>query len=355
MKDKIKKSLGILASALLLIVIAGYLCQAGFLFPAGPREKITIGTNLNEMVGLLFVAENRGYYQAQGLEVVLKAYQTGLEPLRGVREGRLDLASCAEFALVGEIFTGGTGLRCLAAIGSGEVDMLIARRDKGVNRPEDLRGKTIGVPRNTSAEFFLGRFLTLNHISLQDVTVADIKPLDLVNALAAGKVDAVLIWAPVTYDIMKKIGDNAIAWPAQAGQNVYRLLVTREEYIKSKPGTLEKLLRALEQAAEFAGKYPDETRAIIAQRLNVNITDLQAGKSPINYELFLCQALVLTMEDQARWLMRNKLTSQTRLPNYLDYFHAETLAKVDPKAMRLIIPKDANKGLPGSSGARQVN
>jgi NitT/TauT family transport system substrate-binding protein len=169
---------------LLLIIIAGSLWQGGFLSPAGPREKITIGTNLNVMVGLLLIAEDRGYYQAQGLEVLFKEYQTGFEPLRDVREGRLDLASCAEFALVGEIFTGGTGLRCLAAIGSGEVDLLIARRDKGVNRPEDLRGKTIGVPRKTSAEFFLGRFLALNHMSLKDVTVVDIKPLDLVNALA---------------------------------------------------------------------------------------------------------------------------------------------------------------------------
>jgi NitT/TauT family transport system substrate-binding protein len=352
-RKKIK--LAILGSVLLLITIAGYLWQAGFLSPAGPREKITIGTNLNVLVGLLFIAENRGYYQAQGLEVVLKEYQTGLEPLRDVRGGRLDLASCAEFALVSEVFRGSTGLRCLAVIGSGEVDLLIARRDKGVNRPEDLRGKTIGVPRKTSAEFFLGRFLALNHMSLKDVTIVDFKPLDLANALAADKVDAVLIWPPITYDIMRKVENNAISWPAQGGQNVYRLLVTREEYIKSKPGILEKLLRALEQAAEFAKGHPDETRAIIAQRLNANIADLQAGSFSINYELLLDQALVLTMEDQARWLIRNGLTSQTRLPNYLDYFHAETLSNVDPKAVSLIIPKDGSKGLPGSSGTRQVN
>jgi NitT/TauT family transport system substrate-binding protein len=196
------------------------------------------------------------------------------------------------------------------------------------------------VPRKTSAEFFLGRFLTLNYISLKEVTVIDIKPSDLANALAAGKVDAVLVWAPLTHDIIIKAGPNAIAWPAQGGQNVYRLLVTGEEYLKKKPEVLERLLRALEQAAKFAKEYPDEARAIIARRLKVNIADLQAGKSSINYELFLDQALLLAMEDQARWMIANRLTDKKQVPNYLDYIDAEALLKINPKAVRLIIPNN---------------
>ena len=214
-----KIKIAVLASVLGLAVIGGYLWHSGFLAGGVPPEEITIGTNINEMLGLLFIAETRGYYQEQGLKVSLKSYQTGLGPLRDLKAGQLDLASCAEFALVGEIFAGGADqLRCLAIIGSGEVDWLIARRDKGINRPEDLRGKIIGVPRKTSAEFFLGRFLTLNRISLQEVTVVDVKPLDLAGALTAGQVDAVLIWAPLAQDIIKKVGPHAIAWPAQGGK-----------------------------------------------------------------------------------------------------------------------------------------
>jgi len=240
---------------------------------------------------------------------------------------------------VGEIFASGAGqLRCLAIIGSGEVDFLIGRRDKGVNRPEDLRGKIIGLPRKTSAEFFLGRFLTLNRISPSEVTVVNIKPLDLADALAAGEVDAVLIWAPLSQEIIKKVGHNAIAWPAQGGQNVYRLLMAREEYIKSKPAVLEKLLRALAQAADYLKQQPEAGRAIIAQRLKESIPDLQPDKFSINLEPFLDQGLLLVMEDQARWMIQNRLTEQTKVPNYLDYLHAETLLKVDPKAVRLALP-----------------
>jgi NitT/TauT family transport system substrate-binding protein len=339
MKGSVKLILVIIIPVLLIIVIAGYVWHSGFLSGGAPLEEITIGTNINGMLGLLFIAETRGYYQEQGLKVSLNSYQTGLGPLRDLKAGRLDLASCADFALVSEIFAGGADeLRCLAVIAAGEVDWLIARRDKGVNRPEDLRGKTIGVPRKTSAEFFLGRFLTLNGISLQEVTVVDIKPLDLADALAAGEVDAVLIWAPLAQVIIKKVGPDVIAWPAQGGQNVYRLLVTREEYIKSKPEVLEKLLWALAQAADYLKRRPEAGRVIIAQRLKENLADLQPGKFSINFEPFLDQGLLLVMEDQARWMIGNRFTEQTKVPNYLDYIDPRPLVKVDPRAVRLVIP-----------------
>ncbi len=335
----------ILGPALALMVITGYLGHTGCSPQAGPPEKIAIGTNLNEMVGLLFIAEKQGFYQAQGLEAVIKEYQTGLAPLKDLEEGRLDLASCAEFALAGEVLAGrAEKLRCLAVIAAGEVDFLIARRDRGITRPEDLRAKTVGVPRKTSAEFFLAGFLTLNNIALGDVTVVDVRPGEMADALAGGKVDAVLVWAPVTDGIIKKLGNNAVVWPAQGGQNVYRLLVTREEVIRTRGAVLERLLRALDRAADFLERQPEAGKGIIAQRLQVSTADLQSGKAPINYEPFLDQGLLLAMEDQARWLIKNRLTDKSQVPNFLNYIHAEPLSHVDPKAVRLVLPgKEAAK------------
>ena len=66
------------------------------------------------------------------------------------------------------------------------------------------------------------------------------------------------------------------------------------------------------------------------------------------------RALILAMEDEARWMIDNKLTEQTRLPDFLDYFSVDPLAKVDPKAVRLIIPKDERPIAPAPSGTGQV-
>jgi hypothetical protein len=66
MRDQ-RTFLAILGPALVLMVITGYLAHTGCSPQGGPPEKITIGTNINEMVGLLFIAEDQGYYRTQGL------------------------------------------------------------------------------------------------------------------------------------------------------------------------------------------------------------------------------------------------------------------------------------------------
>ena len=270
----------IVPTAVILITLSiVYGWQTG-LFSTAPLEKITIGTHPNGMNGLLFVAKSQEFDKHQGLDLTIKPYPTGRDAAREVRAGRLEFACCAEFVLVNEIFTGADNLRCLATVSSGDIHSLIARRDKGIAKPEDLRGKAIGTPLGTSGEFYLARFLTFNRIPLREVSIIDVNLPDQAETLAAGKVDAVLAWAPETSNIIKKIGINAIEWPAQEGQDFYWLLVSQEEVVKNRKAGLEKLFRALNQAADFIKAQPAAARAIMAQWTKVPLTDLQAGKYP---------------------------------------------------------------------------
>lgn len=81
MKGSVKLILVILTPVLLFIIITGYLWHSGFLSRGAPPEEITIGTNINEMLGLLFIAETRGYYQEQGLKVSILVIRLALDLL----------------------------------------------------------------------------------------------------------------------------------------------------------------------------------------------------------------------------------------------------------------------------------
>lgn len=350
-----KTQIAIVGSVLLLGILAGYLWQAGFQVQpkkpySGPLEKIALSAVSSSTSGLLLIAHANGYFRDNGLEVTFKLLPTGPEGLKQLQASRIDVAHVADFVLVREIFRDARSLRCLGSIAATDVNQLIARKDKGILQPRDLKGKRIGVAQATQSEYYLGQFLSFHNLVWQDIEVVNLNPPALTEALANGKVDAVMVWEPYIYEIKKRLEDKIISWSGQNGQQFYNILVSRDQFIQAKPEALVRLFRALKQAEAFVKQNNEAALKIAAQQLKVDASVLKNEWGSSTYEVSLDQTLLITMEDQARWMINNKLTDQTRLPNYLDYIDAEPLAKVDPKAVRIIIPKDERAIAPAPSG-----
>jgi NitT/TauT family transport system substrate-binding protein len=307
---------------------------------AGPVEKISISAVSSSTSGLLLIAQAKGYFRDNGLEATLKFFPTGPLGLEQLQAGQIDIAHVSDFVLVQEIFKGAKSLRCLGSIGTTDVIHMMALKDRGILQPGDLKGKSIGVARGTIAEFFLGRFLTFNQLSLSDIHLISLTPEETPAVLANGQVDAAMVWDPIAYDINQRLGNKIISWPGQTGQKFYNVLVGRDEFIKSRSKALERLFLALAQAETFSKNNRDESLAIIAKHLNLDQAIFKSTWLKSSYELSFDQALLISMEDEARWMIKNKLTGQTRIPNYLDYLNAEPLTKVTQQAVSIIIPKD---------------
>jgi ABC-type nitrate/sulfonate/bicarbonate transport system substrate-binding protein len=347
-----KGKIAALSSVLLLVVIAGYLWQAGFLAqkagpPPGPPEKLTIGAVLSTSSSLLVIAQEQGYFRDNGLEVNLKFLPTGPKGLKQLKDGQIDVADCSDFVLVDDIFKGPPFLRCLGTIGAVDINQMMARKDRGILQPGDLKGKRLGVARGTIAEFFLGRFLTFHSLKLSEVQVIDFNTADMAVALADGRVDAVMAWEPISYEIMKEVGDKLLSWRGQANQKFYIVLVSTEAFSKARPEALERLFLALAQGENFIKHNREEGLAIIGKWLNLDTAVFKTDWLNSDYELSFDQGLLISMEDQARWMMRHKFTEQTRLPDFLNYFEVGPMARAVPEAVRVVIPKFEGKDAPG--------
>jgi NitT/TauT family transport system substrate-binding protein len=114
--------------------------------------------------------------------------------------------------------------------------------------------------------------------------------------------------------------------------------VTRPETIQNRPAALERLLRALIQAEELLTTHPQAKTSIIAQRLHPE-PGLQGNR--FTYHVSLDQGLLLTLEDEAAWMIQNRLTGQTKIPNFMNYLDPGPLLKVQPKAVQLALPGKA--------------
>ena len=327
----------IISVAVIIVVIAASIVWLGNSAPryTGPLEKVTIGSYGGEYVSLVYVAAEKGYFKDEGIDVEIKPYEYGILTIPDVLNGTLDMSLANEFAFVVRSFDF-PKLRILASIDKTKSYELIARRDRGITTPADLKGKKIAIPKGSQSEFFLGTFLTFNHLSLRDVQVVYTQPFDLENAIASGKVDAILIWPPLSFNAAKKLGANAIVWDAQNGQNAYFVLIGSEDLVYTRPHVIEKTVRALMRAEEFVKNNTPEANQIVRDRTNTDERYIQYVWQQNSFMVSLDQTLLLSMEDEARWAIDNILIDKPAVPNYLDFISFDALTKVKPDAVTIV-------------------
>jgi NitT/TauT family transport system substrate-binding protein len=142
-------------------------------------------------------------------------------------------------------------LRGIGTISASDTVEVIARKDRGIEKPQDLKGKLVGVSRGTVNDFFLNVFLSFNNMHPGEVRTVDLKPDDIVTALSEGKIDAAVNFTLFVDKIKKRMADKVLSWPAQGGRNFYFLLFTREGPVKTRPGVITGFLEGCWRRKRF--------------------------------------------------------------------------------------------------------
>ena len=250
-----------------------------------------------------------------------------------MEEGKVDFVQSPEYPIVREVFDN-KDIRVIATIGNADLMNLIGRSDHGIENVSDLMGKRIGVGKGTIREFYLGRYLNLNGIDIQDVTVVNLSLQDTVDAIANGTIDAAVVPDRVWYNrVMAKLGSNGVAFPIQKGQPVFSELVCRSDYLANHAQTVTKLLTALYQAETYIINHPAEAQAIVEKRLNLTSADV--GWSSYRFSLSLELPLLAAMRDEAQWMINNKLTDQTQVPDFANYIYTDALRSIKPNSVTI--------------------
>ena len=90
------------------------------------------------------------------------------------------------------------------------------------------------------------------------------------------------------------------------------------------------------QAEQFFNNNTQKTYAIISEALELSIDRITSTFANLDLGISLDQALILKLEDEARWVVNNKLTASSTVPNYLNFISLDALRKVNPEAVTII-------------------
>jgi NitT/TauT family transport system substrate-binding protein len=175
-----------------------------------------------------------------------------------------------------------------------------------------------------------------NNILLSEIELVDTGPSELPQALESGQVDAIVIWEPHADLARQLLGDAAIQLPSADIHRTTFNFVVMEEFTQTSPDVLVSFLRAIDKATAFVADHETESQAIVAEKLKLEKDAVTRFWPDFTFELSLDQSLIVTLEAEARWAMRNKLTTGSQVPNYLDYIYSAALEDVNPETIGII-------------------
>jgi NitT/TauT family transport system substrate-binding protein len=147
------------------------------------------------------LAKHKGYYAAEGLEVVFQRSKGGVDVAKQVGVGNAPIGGgIGDTSIL--VRPNGIPVRSVAVLGGGSLVQLVARADRGITKVEDLKGKTITVMSYQDTTFFASQgILASRGLTRNDANIQAAGPQGIWKLFIEGKADA-MMGVPDWKDIM---------------------------------------------------------------------------------------------------------------------------------------------------------
>lgn len=182
--------------------------------------------------------------------------------LEFLNAGSIDFGSTAgAAALIGRV--NGNPIRSIYVFSRPEWTALVTRKDSGVTKVEDLKGKRVAVTRGTDPHIFLVRTLAKAKLTERDVKLVLLQHPDGRTALERGDVDA---WAGLDpLMAASEVEGGNVLFYRDKEANTWGVLNVREEFAAEQPALVGRVLKAYETARQWALAHPEELKKILVE------------------------------------------------------------------------------------------
>ena len=228
--------------------------------PAVAAEKVTYllpAPAFLPAFGPWMVAQQRGYYAKEGLDVTFEAAKGGVDAAKQVGVGNAQIGGA-----VGDtpiiVRANGVPVKAVALLGGGGLMQLVVHEDSPIKSPADLKGKTVTVMayQDTTYVVLLGMLakvgLTKNDIDAQAVGATNVWKLFL-----AGKSDALASVPDWEGDLIEAGAKIRIIPADKYFQSMAQVVLASDDMIQKRPDLIKKLVTATLHGWQDIQKDPD--------------------------------------------------------------------------------------------------
>ena len=261
-----------------------------------------------------WVALEKGYYKAKGLDVSLENSKGSGDSIAKVDTGRAD-AGLADAAVVIASNARGATVKSVGMVFDKTPLNFFSLKSKPLAKPKDLEGTTLGAPPGDSQRQMFPAFAKVNGIDASKVTWVNIEPAAKIAAVAEKRMDGVGDYTTglPLYEAAAGKG-NVVMMPwADYGFDMYSMsIIASDKTMKEKSKQLKGFLEASYMGWRDVMSDPDAAMAIFKKRVpEIDVAQIKAN-------LLLGLALMKTeryAKNGIGWIDDKKMCDSVELVN----------------------------------------
>jgi NitT/TauT family transport system substrate-binding protein len=309
---------------------------------AQPTQKLVFALNWFAVGdhAAYWVAIEKGYYKARGLDVELQNSKGSGDSIAKVDTGRADVGLADAVVVIPRVAQGAR-IKIVGAVFDNTPLNIWTRKDTGITKPKDLEGKTLAAPPGDSQRQLFPAFAKVNGLDASKVTWLNIEPAAKFVALAEKRVDAVPDYTTGQPFWEKAVGkDNLVRMPWHLyGFDTYSMsIMTSEKTIAERPKVLRDFVAASYMGWRDVMADPKAALAIFKKRVpDIDLTLIEPNMM-LGLELMRTERYA---KNGIGWMDRGKMCGTVEFINtYMpdmprkvgcdEVFTNEFLTKIEP-------------------------
>jgi NitT/TauT family transport system substrate-binding protein len=231
-----------------------------------PLTTVNIGVDSFVLGAQAWVAQDKGFFEANGIKANLRTFSLGVDTVDAVLTGQLDIGFGLDFATLTRLPS--KQLRIIAESINPDPGFHKLAVSEGITGPADLAGKRMGYAQGTSEHYVTLRYLQLNDVPQDSVELVALQSVfDIVAALRAHRIDAAWVWGDGVPQAQEIPGVSIIADDSAAKMQPVGYIVTSPAFADQHTDTAAAVLKALAEATDWMDANMEEASQIVADNV----------------------------------------------------------------------------------------
>ena len=250
-----------------------------------------------------YVALDKGYYKAEGLDVKILRGQGSIDAVKKVASGAAMIGFADAGALALARGNDNIPVKMLAIVYATPPHAIFAVADGGIKGPKDLEGKTVADSAFSAIPLIFKAYAQATGVDAQKVKWISAESAALPALLATGKVDAIgqfTVGQPLLEAAVKPKALVRLAYK-DAGLDYYANgIIATEATIKDQPDVLKAFIRATLKGMRDAFANPTEAGQILNKYHKEISPEVAKGETELVKELAVIPGHKMGVIDEGR-------------------------------------------------------